>query len=236
MDINALILSCWFCLCCLFQKLLDWWRLCLVSLFRRLWLLDLWGKCQSGRVDVLPVQWRRCGHRKSFYCHLCRHLLPHFTLLRQVWFPHSIPLFVCSVGAFCPSTCRLCAGPLWKDCGCVSRASRWRCASAASAGGASCRRWFGSWPPSSSPSSSPTSVGWYRWLEDWPPALSSFFQVNDWLFVFTQFVVRVVCHCCVRWSFPHWPDRFVFDASQVVRNGRQVFKVRHWFVLPSFSH
>lgn len=26
-------------------------------------------------------------------------------------------------------------------------------------------------------------------------------------------------------------NRFVFDASQVVRNGRQVFKVRHWFVL-----
>lgn len=57
---------------------------CAVCLFRCLWLPDLWCQCQPGRVDVLPVQWHRCGHRKSFYCHLCRHLLPHLTLLRQV--------------------------------------------------------------------------------------------------------------------------------------------------------
>lgn len=82
------------------NKLHDWWLLCVVFLSRRLWLPDLWGKCQSGRVDVLPVQWHRCSHRKSFYCCLCRHLLPHSTLLRQVRLLHSGCVSVCLLVRF----------------------------------------------------------------------------------------------------------------------------------------
>lgn len=59
-----------------------------------------------------------------------------------------------------------------KGCGCVSKASMWRCVSVGRNGGASCRLWCGSWSRWFWRSSSPTSVGSSPWSEAWQPASS----------------------------------------------------------------
>jgi len=59
-------------------------------LIRCLWLPDVWLRRQSGCVDVVPFGRYRRGHRQSFYCHLCHHLLPHLTLLWKVRFSENV--------------------------------------------------------------------------------------------------------------------------------------------------